>query len=125
MHQHHPTTPNEGTSLDFPTSIKPQTYHEYKVLPCVCAAHLTICGPLLNSMSLGVKVHTLDDNVADVSSYASPLHAPASDTHSPLSTTIPPCRRHGVCGALQMEVELTVAFLAFTECYRSHVMCVP
>ncbi|KAI0265950.1 dehydrase and lipid transport-domain-containing protein [Gloeopeniophorella convolvens] len=77
---------------------KPQTYHERKILP--------------------YTRRELYDVVADVGAYAS---------------FVPFCTRSRVLGAptpaaprgTQMEAELTVAFLAFTERYTSRVTCVP
>ncbi|KAI9432468.1 dehydrase and lipid transport-domain-containing protein [Lactarius indigo] len=88
-------------------SVKPQTYHEHKVLPYTRRQLYAV--------------------VADVSSYASflpfctrsrILRPPTPLDHN----TSPP---NVQSGALQMEAELTVAFLAFTERYTSRVMCVP
>ncbi|KAH9046768.1 dehydrase and lipid transport-domain-containing protein [Lactarius hengduanensis] len=93
------------------SGVKPQTYHEHKVLPYTRRQLYAV--------------------VADVGSYA-PSFLPFCTRSRvlrprPPSTTTPPTppRPNAQSGALQMEAELTVAFLAFTEHYTSRVTCVP
>ncbi|KAH9009842.1 dehydrase and lipid transport-domain-containing protein [Lactarius deliciosus] len=90
--------------------LKPQTYHEQKVLPYTRRQLYAV--------------------VADVGSYASfvpfctrsrVLRPPTSLDHNTTHTSSP----NAQSGAVQMEAELTVAFLAFTEHYTSRVTCVP
>ncbi len=79
-------------------SVKPQTYHEHKVLPCVRAARLG-CGPSVNSMSLGTRAGSCTTSSLTSArmhpSFPS-ARARTSGAHSPPSTTIPPRRRCNV-----------------------------
>ena len=109
-------------------SIKPQTYHEQKVLPYVrsTGTPLSHVGEL--KYSFRYTRRQLYAVVSDVGSYASfipfctrsrvlrPLAPAPVDPNNTLTSQ---------AGALQMEAELTVAFLAFTERYTSRVTCVP
>ena len=65
--------------------------------------------------------------VADVGSYASFVpFCTRSRVLRPLTPVDPHTSApNAQSGALQMEAELTVAFLAFTEHYTSRVTCVP
>lgn len=90
-----------------PAGVKPQTYHEHKVLPYTRRQLYAV--------------------VSDVGSYAS--FVPFC-TRSRVLRTLAPIDPNNTThtsqsGALRMEAELTVAFLGFTECYTSRVTCVP
>jgi len=87
-----------------PAGVKPQTYHEHKVLPYTRRQLYAV--------------------VSDVGSYASFIpFCKRSRVLRPLTpaTNWPDAQ----AGALLMEAELTVAFLAYTERYTSRVTCVP
>jgi len=92
-------------------SVEPQSYHEHKVLPYTCRQLYAV--------------------VADVGSYASfvpfctrsRVLRPLTPVDHNNNTHTSAQKAHS--GALQMEAELTVAFLALTERYTSRVTCVP
>ncbi|KAN0140521.1 Polyketide cyclase / dehydrase and lipid transport domain containing protein [Lactarius tabidus] len=91
-----------------PAGVKPQTYHEHKVLPYTRRQLYAV--------------------VSDVGSYASFVpFCTRSHVLRPLAPIDPnnntQTSQSGI--ALQMEAELTVAFLGFTERYTSRVTCVP
>ncbi|KAI9464303.1 dehydrase and lipid transport-domain-containing protein [Russula earlei] len=85
-----------------PANARPETYHEKKILPYTRRQLYAV--------------------VSDVASYASFVpfckHSRVLVPPKPAPTPMTP-------DALQMEAELTVAFLAFTERYTSRVTCVP
>ncbi|KAH9055309.1 dehydrase and lipid transport-domain-containing protein [Lactarius vividus] len=89
--------------------VKPQTYHEHKVLPYTRRQLYAV--------------------VADVGSYASFLpfctRSRVLGPPTPLDHNTTHTSPDAKSGAMQMEAELTVAFLAFTEHYTSRVTCVP
>ncbi|KAI0278612.1 dehydrase and lipid transport-domain-containing protein [Russula aff. rugulosa BPL654] len=86
----------------FPGGLEPQTYHERKVLPYTRRQLYAV--------------------VSDVESYAS--FVPFC-TRSRVIRHLAPAPTPATPNAQQMEAELTVAFLAFTEQYTSRVTCVP
>ncbi|KAH9989138.1 dehydrase and lipid transport-domain-containing protein [Russula vinacea] len=87
-----------------PGSLEPQTYHEQKILPYTRRQLYAV--------------------VSDVASYPSFVpfctHSRILRPLAPVSAPIPATSQ-----AQQMEAELTVAFLAFTERYTSRITCVP
>ncbi|KAF8494196.1 dehydrase and lipid transport-domain-containing protein [Russula emetica] len=85
-----------------PGGLEPQTYHERKTLPYTRRQLYAV--------------------VSDVDSYAS--FVPFC-THSRVIRPLAPTPTPATPNAQQMEAELTVAFLAFTERYTSRVTCVP
>jgi len=85
-----------------PGITKPQTYHERMVLPYTRRQLYAV--------------------VSDVASYSSFL---PYCTHSRVLGPLTPAPTAATPNAQQMEAELTVAFLTFTERYTSLVTCVP
>lgn len=116
-----------------PAGVKPQTYREQKVLPYVtmpAGRHLNLVHVKLtigenSTNQLRYTRQQLYAVVSDVGSYASFIpFCTRSRVLRPLTpATSWPDTQTG--GAMLMEAELTVAFLAYTERYTSRVTCVP
>jgi coenzyme Q-binding protein COQ10 len=105
-----------------PGGLEPQTYHERKTLPSVFLLPSPWVLPFTFLSLARYTRRQLYAVVSDVDSYAS--FVPFC-TRSRVIRPLAPVPTPATPNAQQMEAELTVAFLAFTERYTSRVTCVP